>query len=39
MRGFRAIPHDGPYVDFTDVELNDAGINWYEKGMVNDPKD
>ena len=33
------MPHEGPYVDFADVELNDAGINWYEKGMVNDPKD
>ena len=38
MRGYKAAPHDGPYVDFADVELNDDGINWYEKGMVNDPK-
>ena len=39
MKGSRVVQRDGPFVDFADVKLDDAGINWYEKGMVNDPKD
>ena len=38
MRGYKSAGLNAAYADFSGVELDDE-VNWYEKGMVNEPKD